>query len=41
MGIKGSSTVQIYFENVKVPIENLLGEREEGFKNCIEYFESG
>jgi len=26
MGIKGSSTVQVFMENVKVPVENLLGE---------------
>lgn len=26
MGIKGSSTVQLYFEDCKVPVENLLGE---------------
>jgi alkylation response protein AidB-like acyl-CoA dehydrogenase len=26
MGIKGSSTTAVYFDNVRVPIENLLGE---------------
>ncbi len=26
MGIKGSSTVQLYFQDCKVPVENLLGE---------------
>ena len=26
MGIKGSSTTALYFENVKVPVENVLGE---------------
>jgi alkylation response protein AidB-like acyl-CoA dehydrogenase len=26
MGIRGSSTTAIYFDNVKVPVENLLGE---------------
>ncbi len=26
MGIKGSSTTAVYFDNVKVPVENLLGE---------------
>lgn len=31
MGIKGSSTRQIFFNDVKIPVENLLGEREEGF----------
>jgi len=28
MGIKGSSTAQIYFNDVKVPVENLLGKGE-------------
>ena len=32
MGIKGSSTRQVYFENVKVPVENLLGEIHKGYK---------
>ena len=26
MGLKGSSTVAVYFDNVKVPVENVLGE---------------
>ncbi len=30
MGIKGSSTRQVFFENVKVPKENLLGEKGKG-----------
>ena len=28
MGIKSSSTRQVFFNNVKVPVENLLGEEE-------------
>ena len=32
MGIKGSSTRQVFFENVKVPVENLLGEIGKGHK---------
>ena len=31
LGIKGSSTRQIFYENVHVPVENLLGERNGGF----------
>ena len=31
LGIKGSSTRQIYYENVEVPVENLLGDRNGGF----------
>jgi alkylation response protein AidB-like acyl-CoA dehydrogenase len=30
MGIKGSSTRQVFLENVKVPVENLLGEPGKG-----------
>ena len=30
LGIKGSSTVTLYFENCKVPIENVLGEVGQG-----------
>jgi alkylation response protein AidB-like acyl-CoA dehydrogenase len=30
MGIKGSSTTAVYFDNVKVPVENLLGEAGRG-----------
>lgn len=32
MGIKGSSTVQLYFQDCKVPAENLLGELGKGHK---------
>ncbi len=35
MGIRGSSTIQIFFDNAKVPVENLLGERNEGFKIAL------
>jgi alkylation response protein AidB-like acyl-CoA dehydrogenase len=30
MGIKGSSTVQLFFQDCKIPVENLLGERGKG-----------
>jgi len=35
MGIKGSSTVQIFYNDVKVPVENLLGRRGEGFRIAL------
>lgn len=35
MGIKGSSTRQVFFNDVKVPAANLLGEREGGFKIAL------
>jgi len=41
MGIRGSSTVQIYYENVKVPAENLLGERNGGFKIALNILNLG
>jgi alkylation response protein AidB-like acyl-CoA dehydrogenase len=41
MGIKGSSTVQVYYENVKVPAENLLGDRDGGFKIALNILNLG
>lgn len=41
MGIKGSSTRQVFFNNVKVPVENLLSERENGFKIAINILNIG
>ena len=41
MGIKGSSTTQIYFEDVKVPAENLLGERNGGFRIALNILNLG
>jgi alkylation response protein AidB-like acyl-CoA dehydrogenase len=32
LGIKGSSTRQVFFENVKVPVENVLGEIGKGHR---------
>jgi alkylation response protein AidB-like acyl-CoA dehydrogenase len=32
MGIKGSSTVQLYFQDAKVPVDNVLGEIGKGHK---------
>jgi len=41
MGIKGSSTRQIFFNNVKVPIENQLSDRENGFKIALNILNIG
>ncbi len=30
MGIKGSSTCQVFFENCRIPVENILGEKGRG-----------
>jgi len=35
MGIRGSSTIQIFFDNAEIPAENLLGERNTGFKIAL------
>jgi alkylation response protein AidB-like acyl-CoA dehydrogenase len=41
MGIKGSSTAQIYYNDVKVPVENLLGARGEGFRIALSILHMG
>jgi len=41
MGIKGSSTTEIYFQDVKVPFENVIGESGKGFKVAMEVLNSG
>jgi alkylation response protein AidB-like acyl-CoA dehydrogenase len=41
MGIKGSSTRQIFFSDVKIPAENLLYERQKGFKIAVNILNIG
>jgi alkylation response protein AidB-like acyl-CoA dehydrogenase len=41
MGIKGSSTVQVYFDNVVIPAKNLLGEQNGGFKIALNILNLG
>ena len=41
MGIKGSSTRQVFFNNVHVPIENMLSTRENGFKIALNILNIG
>jgi len=41
MGIKGSSTRQVFFNNVKVPVENMLSERGHGFKIALNILNIG
>ena len=41
MGIKGSSTRQVFFNNVKVPVENMLSSRENGFKIALNILNIG
>ncbi|XP_021550698.1 complex I assembly factor ACAD9, mitochondrial isoform X2 [Neomonachus schauinslandi] len=41
LGIRGSNTCEVHFENTKVPIENVLGEVGGGFKVAMNILNSG
>lgn len=41
LGIKGSSTRQVFFNDCPVPVENLLSERENGFKIAVNILNIG
>ena len=41
MGIKGSSTRQIFFNDCMVPVENMLGKRGEGFRIALNILHMG
>ena len=41
MGIKGSSTRQVFFNDCKIPVENLLSERGNGFKIAVNILNIG
>src|SRR5207237_4471438 len=41
LGIRGSSTTEIFFEDVHVPEENVLGEVGRGFKVAMEVLNNG
>jgi alkylation response protein AidB-like acyl-CoA dehydrogenase len=41
MGIKGSSTRQIFFNDCKVPVKNLLGKRGEGYRIALNILHMG
>ncbi|MGB4654622.1 MAG: acyl-CoA dehydrogenase family protein [Bacteroidales bacterium] len=41
MGIKGSSTAQIFYNDVKVPVENLIGKQGEGFRIALNILHMG
>uniref|UniRef100_A0A3P8ZNQ1 Very long-chain specific acyl-CoA dehydrogenase, mitochondrial n=1 Tax=Esox lucius TaxID=8010 RepID=A0A3P8ZNQ1_ESOLU len=41
MGIKASNTAEVYFDNVPVPVENVLGEVGGGFKVAMSILNNG
>lgn len=41
LGIKGSSTRQVFFNDCAVPVENMLSERENGFKIAVNILNIG
>lgn len=41
MGIKGSSTRQIFFNDTKVPVERMLSDRQNGFKIAVNILNIG
>lgn len=41
LGIRGSSTTSLYFNNVKIPENNVLGEVGKGFKYAMEILNTG
>jgi len=41
LGIRGSSTTEVFFDDVRVPKENVLGEVGRGFKVAMEVLNSG
>ncbi|XP_029456675.1 acyl-CoA dehydrogenase family member 9, mitochondrial [Rhinatrema bivittatum] len=41
LGIRGSNTCEVHFENTKVPVENIIGELGGGFKVAMNILNSG
>jgi alkylation response protein AidB-like acyl-CoA dehydrogenase len=41
MGLKGSVTSELFFENCRIPAENLLGAENEGFKQFLTTLDAG
>ncbi len=41
LGIRGSNTVELHFENCRVPKENILGEVGQGFKIAMQTLDGG
>ena len=41
MGLHGSNTTELFFDDVRVPEENLVGKRGEGFKQFLKVLDGG
>ncbi len=41
LGIKSSDTTELYFDNVEIPKENLIGNEGDGFKICLGTLDGG
>ncbi len=41
MGLKGSVTSELFFEDCRIPAENLLGKENEGFKQFLTTLDAG
>lgn len=41
MGLKGSHSAELFFENLEVPVENVLGEEGQGYVNALKILANG
>lgn len=41
LGLRGSNTAELYFDNVEIPIENVLGIEGEGYINALKILANG
>jgi butyryl-CoA dehydrogenase len=41
LGLRGSRTAQLFFENCKIPKENILGEKDKGFYGVMDTLDRG
>ena len=41
MGVRASETAELYFDNVEIPMENVLGKVGEGFKQAMKILDGG
>ncbi len=41
LGIRGSDTSELYFDNCRVPVENMIGEEGQGFKIALNTLDGG